>query len=84
MGAVERWNNLAKKKLYINDTWEIRVGRLMFMIILNIFIMFGMIFSGATAEVIMWLWVDMIGSLESKHRIQNEIKKGIQDQTNKS
>ena len=71
MGSIERWNKLAKKKIYINDSWEIRVGRLVFMLILNFFIMFGMILSGGTAEVIMWLWVDMIASFENKNRIQN-------------
>ena len=71
MGLIERWNKLARKKIYINDSWEIRVGRLVFMLLLNFFIMIGMILSGGTAEVIMWLWVDMIASFENKHRIQN-------------
>lgn len=69
MGLTEKWNKFAKKKIYINDSWEMRMGRLVFMIILNLFIMFGMILSGGTAEVIMWLWVDMIASFENKNKI---------------
>jgi len=30
MGLIERWNRLAKKNIYINKTWEIGVGRLVF------------------------------------------------------
>ena len=66
MGIVEKWNRLARKKIYINNTFEIGVGKLVYMILLNFFIMTGMILSGATAEVLMWLWVDMLGSLKKK------------------
>ena len=69
MGLTEKWNKFAKKKIYINDSWEMRMGRLVFMVVLNLFIMFGMILSGGTAEVIMWLWVDMIASFENKNKI---------------
>ncbi len=34
MGLVEKWNKLAKKKIYINDTFEIGIGRLVFSAIL--------------------------------------------------
>ena len=30
MGLVERWNNLAKKNIYINKKFEFGVGRLVF------------------------------------------------------
>lgn len=66
MGFVEKWNNLAKKKLYINDGWEIAVGRIMYMVLLNLFIMTGMLLSGGTAQVIAWLWVDMVSSFKKK------------------
>ena len=34
MGWVEKWNNFAKKNLYINDKWEIGCGRLAFSLML--------------------------------------------------
>lgn len=66
MGLVEKWNNLAKKKIYINETLEIGVGKLVYMIILNFFIMMGMILSGTTEASLIWLWVDMLGSFTRK------------------
>ena len=30
MGLIERWNKLAQKNIYVNKTWEIGVGRLVF------------------------------------------------------
>ena len=30
MGLIEKWNNLAKKKIYINSDFEIGVGKLVF------------------------------------------------------
>jgi hypothetical protein len=68
MGIVEKWNNLAKKKIYINETLEIGVGRLAYMIILNFFIMMGMILSGTTPVSLVWLWVDMLGSFKRKEK----------------
>ena len=64
MGLVEKWNNFAKKNIYINKTFEIGCGRLTYMIILNLFIMIGMIFSGTTATSLAWLWVDLIAGLK--------------------
>lgn len=64
MGIIEKWNNLAKKKIYINETFEIGVGRLVYMVLLNFFIMIGMILSGGNAPGIAWLWVDLFGSLK--------------------
>ena len=66
MGLVERWNRLAKKKLYINDGWEISVGRVMFMCILNGFLTLGMWLSGGNAAGMVWLWGDMVASFRSK------------------
>ena len=34
MGLIEKWNNFAKKKIYINDNWEIGVGRFVFSFII--------------------------------------------------
>ena len=30
VGLIERWNKLAKKSIYINESFEIGVGRLVF------------------------------------------------------
>ncbi len=68
MGIVEKWNRLARKKIYINDTLEIGVGRLFYMIGLNFFIMIGMVLSGGNAASIAWLWADMFGSFSKKKK----------------
>lgn len=53
MGLVEKWNNLAKKKIYINETFEIGVGRLVYSAILfSISLIWG-ILAGATAVQLM-------------------------------
>jgi len=53
LGLVEKWNKLAKKKIYINDTFEIGVGRLCYSAILfSISIIWG-ILAGATALQLM-------------------------------
>jgi len=41
---------------------------MLFMIVLNCFIMMGMLFSGTNAQSIAWLWVDMIASLKQKEK----------------
>ena len=60
MGLVEKWNTLAKKNIYINSTFEIGVGRLVYSgILFSISIIWG-ILAGATAVQIMpsvLLWV---------------------------
>jgi len=69
LGLIEKWNRLARKKIYINETFEIPVGKLVYMVILNLFIMLGMIFSGTTEASLVWLWVDMLGSFRRKNKI---------------
>ena len=66
MGIIEKWNKLARKKIYINESLEVGVGRLAYMVILNLFIMMGMILSGTTQASLVWLWVDMLGGLKKK------------------
>ena len=36
MSLIDRWNKFAKKKIYINETFEISVGRLVFCTIVMI------------------------------------------------
>lgn len=66
MGLVERWNKLAKKNLYVNKTWEIPMGRVMYMCILNGFLSLGMLLSGGNLVGVVWLWGDMVASFRSK------------------
>ncbi len=67
MGLVEKWNKLAKKSLYINKSWEIPMGRIMFMCILNGFLTLGMLLTGGNAAGLVWLWGDMIGSFRKQN-----------------
>lgn len=68
MGLIEKWNVFAKKKIYINDHFEIGVGRVAFMILLNIFISIGMIVTGTTAPSLVWLWVDLMATLKQSEK----------------
>jgi len=67
MGIVEKWNSLARKSLYVNKTFEIGMGRLMYMVILNCFLMTGMILTGGTPASIVWLWGDMVSSFRKQN-----------------
>ena len=66
MGFVEKWNELAMKTLYINKSWEIGVGRVMYMAILNCFLSAGMLLSGGNLIGVVWLWGDMISSFRKQ------------------
>lgn len=68
MGLVEKWNKLARKKIYINESFEIGVGRLVYMCLLNCFITIGMILSSTTPSSVVWLWVDLLGSFKKKEK----------------
>ena len=72
MGIIEKWNNLAKKKIYINESIQIPIGRLVYLIILNTFISIGMIFSGTTAASLAWLWVDLVSALYFKKKKEED------------
>ena len=67
MSLIDRWNNMAKKKIYINHGWEIPVGRLGYFIVLNLFISIGMILTGTTPQSLAWLWVDLAMSFRQKN-----------------
>lgn len=65
MGFVEKWNNLAKKNLYINKTFEIGMGRVMYMAVINCFLSVGLLLTSSDPIVgIIWLWGDMVGSFK--------------------
>lgn len=66
MGLVERWNKLAQKKIYINETLEIGVGRLVFSaIIFTVQVIWG-ILAGATPVQIMPSVLTWIMSFKQK------------------
>lgn len=75
MGLVEKWNTLARKKIYINHTFEIGVGRLVYSAILFIISVIWGVLAGATALQIMpsvLLWARSFQQSEKAISIQNE------------
>ena len=69
MGFVEKWNSLARKNLYINKTFEIGMGRVMYMAILNCFLSAGMLLSGGNLIGVVWLWGDMVASFKKRNDV---------------
>lgn len=68
MGIVEKWNNFAKKKIYINDSFEIGCGRLVFAgIVFGIQIIWGLL-AGASAVQIMPSILTWLASLKQKEK----------------
>ena len=68
MGLVEKWNNFAKKKIYINDTFEIGCGRLVFAArVFGIQVIWG-ILAGATAVQIMPSILTWLASLKQSEK----------------
>lgn len=68
IGLIEKWNKLAKKKIYINETLEIGVGRLVFSaLIFGVQIIWG-ILAGATAVQIMPSLLTWIMSFKQKEK----------------
>lgn len=68
MGLIEKWNKLAKKKIYINETFEIGVGRLCFAaIIFGIQILWGVL-AGASAVELMPSVLTWLASLKQSKK----------------
>ena len=67
---VDKWNRLAKKKIYINDSFEIGVGRLVFSgIIFGVQVLWGFL-AGATAVEMMpslLTWLVSLKQAEKKN-----------------
>lgn len=52
MGIVEKWNLFARKHIYINDSFEIGIGRLVFSgIIFTVQVVWGLMAGGTPLEV---------------------------------
>ena len=63
---IDRWNRLAKKKIFINESFEIGVGRLVFAgIIFGIQIAWGLL-AGATLVELMPSILTWLVSLKQK------------------
>jgi len=70
MGLVEKWNNFAKKRIYINDTLEIGCGRLVFMGLIVTFQILGIMCCNnwvVTPEIFFTLST-FLGSLRKKDK----------------
>ncbi len=61
MGLIEKWNNFARKTIYINHTLEIPVGRLVFAIIVSILAFF---------KVDAIAWVIPLFAIKKKQKIE--------------
>ena len=72
MGLTERWNKFAKKKIYINDTLEIRMGRLVFSFIIML-IEFIQAYAITGNPAVFWalLLTLATGLKHKKNKIQN-------------
>ena len=67
MGLIEKWNILARKKIYINETFEIGVGRLVFSAILfGIQVLWGVLAGATTVQIMPSLltWVGGFRKIE--------------------
>lgn len=68
MGLVEKWNVFAKKSIYINDSFEIGCGRLVwFGIICAIQIVWGLAL-GADPVMVMPALLSFMGALKQKKK----------------
>jgi len=71
MGLTERWNKFAKKKIYINNTFEIRMGRLVFTFFIML-IQFIQIYVITGDPMVFFALLLTLGTgLEKKHNIKN-------------
>lgn len=51
MGLIERWNNCAKKKIFINSDFQIGVGRLFYVLLITGLEAIGMLITGAVVGI---------------------------------
>ena len=68
IGLVERWNNFAKKSIYINHDFEIGCGRLVFVGLLTFLETISVLLLGAPIVAIIPLWSNMLLSLKKKEK----------------
>jgi hypothetical protein len=71
MGLVEKWNDFARKKIFINDHVEMTMGRLVFTAIITAFEAAGIIIMTGNWGAIFPLFSNMLFSLK-KQRDKDE------------
>jgi len=64
MGWIEKWNKFAKKRIYINETLEIGVGRLIFTSLIFAAQIIWMLILGATPVQMTPAFLSFIGALK--------------------
>ena len=71
MGLVEKWNNFAKKKIFINDSFSIGCGRLVFSFIIMLIQFFQVYMITGNANVFWAMLLTLITGLKYKKRKLN-------------
>jgi len=68
MGLIEKWNMLSKKKISINGTLEVAVGRLVYVSIVTGVQILSMWLSGAAMPSLWFLFSNFIFALKQKEK----------------
>ena len=63
---TERWNNFAKKKIYINSHFQVSMGRLIYTIGLITISSIGVLLTGAPISAIFPGWLTAFTALEKQ------------------
>ena len=71
MGLIEKWNNLAKKKIDINDTITVSVGRLVFVSVITIVQIISMLLADTPLPSLWILFGNYLLALQKKSK-ENE------------
>jgi len=80
MGFIEKWNNLAKKKIHINDRFQISVGRIIFVALITLLQSVTMLLMGLPPEAILVNWSNALLGLEkNKEKEKNTDEKDNQE-----
>ena len=66
MSLIKRWNKFAKRKIYINEKFEISCGRLVFCLIVMLLAIF---------EIDIW-WIMPVFSLKKREKNNEPADKG--------
>ena len=63
---IDKWNKLAIRKIKINDSFQIAVGRLIFVAIIQTIISISQLLAGAPPAAIFALWGNAFLGLEKR------------------
>lgn len=81
-GLIEKWNRFAKKKIFINNTFEIGIGRLVYAgIIFGIQILWGFMLGAKLVEMMPSLltWVISLKQKDNEKYIVKEIREILEN-----